>query len=303
MSSFSTRKSTPESTLQEVLSAENVSALPVVSSSMRADVLQHLHDALWQRYQDDVGYVKNVQRAVKEACGLTWHNDHIALRSLRRAGRPLGDGILPLARPFLALGYRVRAEYQFADVHLAAVYLSPDENLAPALAHEILPRVFISECDVSALPTSSQQILEKYDAILASRQQLTEAWQAWPDFFARPAASITDTELDQLHQDSQYAAWVMLFGNQVNHFTATTTDIDKTVQHLRDWQIPMKKQVEGNPASGLEQTATLAYPVEVSLHGGITRTYPYAYVEVAKRYGDFDGFLAPQARQLFEMTR
>ena len=31
--------------------------------------------------------------------------------------------------------------------------------------------------------------------------------------------------------------------------------------------------------------------------------WPYAYLEIAERNGGFDGFVAAQARQLFEMTR
>ena len=41
-------------------------------------------------------------------------------------------------------------------------------------------------------------------------------------------------------------------------------------------------------------------PVETT--DGNVQTFPYAYFEIAERRDGFDGFLAPQARQLFEMT-
>jgi hypothetical protein len=39
------------------------------------------------------------------------------------------------------------------------------------------------------------------------------------------------------------------------------------------------------------------------LKGGGTRSWPYAYFEIAQRAPGFDGFLGPQARALFDMTK
>jgi hypothetical protein len=64
----------------------------------------------------------------------------------------------------------------------------------------------------------------------------------------------------------------------------------------------MKDEIEGAPGAGLRQTATKAAPRRVKLRER-ERDWPYAYLEIAERNGGFDGFVAAQARQLFDMTR
>ena len=55
--------------------------------------------------------------------------------------------------------------------------------------------------------------------------------------------------------------------------------------------------------SPLRQTATQACAAPVALEGGGSRSWPYAYFEIAQRAPGFDGFLGPQARALFDMTK
>jgi hypothetical protein len=72
---------------------------------------------------------------------------------------------------------------------------------------------------------------------------------------------------------------------------------------MREAGVPMKADIEGAPGTHLRQTATHAAPLPVTLEGGGTRAWPYAYFEIAQRSGGFDGFLGPQARALFDMTK
>jgi hypothetical protein len=72
---------------------------------------------------------------------------------------------------------------------------------------------------------------------------------------------------------------------------------------MREAGVPMKSDIEGEPGSPLRQTATHAAPVSVRLADGRTRGWPYAYFEIAQRGPGFDGFLGPQARNLFDMTK
>ena len=78
----------------------------------------------------------------------------------------------------------------------------------------------------------------------------------------------------------------------------------------------MKGQIEGAPGSKLRQTATGAATTDVSVvvDGVPTKmTWSYAYFELAERNlcpdpetgkrVRFEGFLGPNAAQLFEMTR
>jgi hypothetical protein len=131
-------------------------------------------------------------------------------------------------------------------------------------------------------------------------------------------------DVEALNRHSQYAAWVLVHGYNVNHFTslinshqvASLNDIDKTVAALRSAGVPMKPDIEGQPGSKLRQTATEAVVIDVAVRDcGKAGQMPwtYAYFELAER-GDvrdaetgqscrFEGFLGPQATNLFEMTR
>ena len=77
----------------------------------------------------------------------------------------------------------------------------------------------------------------------------------------------------------------------------------------------MKKEIEGEPGSPLRQTATEAVIVDVPVthHGQpAVMARPYAYFEIAERgqvldpaggHARFEGFLGPQAANLFQMTK
>ena len=77
----------------------------------------------------------------------------------------------------------------------------------------------------------------------------------------------------------------------------------------------MKDEIEGAPGSILRQTATSAVLIDVDVREGTQSTkmpWTYAYFELAERgfvedangqKQRFEGFLGPQATQLFEMTR
>jgi hypothetical protein len=131
-------------------------------------------------------------------------------------------------------------------------------------------------------------------------------------------------DVESLNKTSQYAAWVLVHGYKVNHFTslinshgvAALDDIEKTVAALKSAGVPMKAEIEGERGSKLRQTATEAVTIDVAVHErGMPTTIPwtYAYFELAQRDTvvdpttgkkvRFEGFLGPQATNLFEMTR
>jgi hypothetical protein len=93
-------------------------------------------------------------------------------------------------------------------------------------------------------------------------------------------------------------------------------DIEKTIAALQKAGVPMKTEIEGERGSKLRQTATEAVKIDVDvLDKGIPAKMPwsYAYFELAQRDAvidpesgkrvRFEGFLGPQATNLFEMTR
>lgn len=286
-----------------------------------------LFDALWERYRERVPYVGVYERLVA-TLGARFVNDHIAFRTIALQ-QPL-VGILTISRIFEALGYRAAGCYRFEDKHLSSLHFQHP--------HPEFPKLFISELKTYELSRECQTILR--DVLATHRPTVTE------DFLARLAtadstdAALLDDTVRQFHElpwslpdkqavlrvnaESQYAAWVLVHGYQVNHFTTlinsqgveALSDIEKTIAALRQAGVPLKAEVEGAPGSKLRQSATEAAPSDVPVleHGRpATLRWPYAYFELAERgeitdpetgiRSRFEGFLGPQATQLFEMTR
>ncbi len=236
-----------------------------------------LLDTLWDRYAADQPYA----RRFVELSG-DFRNDHVAFRSLARAGGGVGSFV----RIFESLGWREAGTLEFPDVHLRAVHLSHPGNL---------PRVFVSELLADRLPPAAREIVLRLEPDPEPGSDLA----GW---FAAPRAAPSREDLETLDAVSQYASWLMSFGRRVNHFTAQVSDLEASVTRLRANLVPMKKQIEGAPDSPLRQTATAPSLIPVLLADGTHVERPYAYFEIAQRAPGFEGFLVPQARQLFEMT-
>jgi hypothetical protein len=305
----------------------------LAGDSRRDTFLAALLDRLWDRYRSRVPYVATYERLLAEA-GATFHNDHIAFRTL--GNQQPATGIQTLSRIFEALGYRAAGVYQFADKHLSAIhYQHPRAEFPklfiselkswelPADCREIIARSLASHRPPVAGETLSQ--LDTLDKERRSRDQEQTMLDGLCDqFWSLPWAHPIAEDVQRLNQASQYAAWVLVHGYQVNHFTALVNshgvdalrDLDRTVAALRGAGVPMKSEIEGQPGSKLRQTATEAVMCDVQVRrGGAVEAMPwsYAYFELAERnpFLDhatgqqvrFEGFLGDQATNLFEMTR
>ncbi|NTX05537.1 MULTISPECIES: DUF1338 domain-containing protein [Myxococcus] len=240
-----------------------------------------LLDLLWERYASEVPFA----RTFVQLSGGSFRNDHVALRSLARPG----GGIALFSRPFERLGWKPAGAYTFPDAHLSAIYLSHPAGL---------PRVFISELKSEELSPRARELLGTLPDDPPPPEDV-DALAAW--FCSPPPPS--EAALLELEKESQYGAWLLAFGRKVNHFTGSVDDVEVWQQRMRDAGVPMKADIEGAPGTSLRQTATQAAPLSVTLREGGRRPWPYAYFEIAQRAPDFDGFLGPQARALFDMTK
>ena len=291
----------------------------------------NLFDRLWEKFRSRVSYVNNYETLIQES-GASFFNDHIALRTFC-SQNPLA-GISSISRIFEALGYRAADCYNFEDKHLNAIYFQhPQPNF---------PKVFISELRTWELKPSSKHII--HGALKTHRTNLPESFLADLHHLETKSESSRESLLDEavefflelpwhlpeksdlieLNLDSQYAAWVLIHGYNVNHFTSLINshkvpaldDIEKTSKALLNSGVPMKKEIEGARGSKLRQTATEAVVIDVPvLENGKLTTMPwtYAYFELAQRdtFKDlgtgkllrYEGFLGPQATNLFEMTK
>lgn len=304
------------------------SAIPVATPRER--FVAELFDRLWERYRHRVSYVRDYERLLAAAGG-TFVNDHIAFRTL--ATQDPVDGIASLSRLFVALGYRPAGVYTFDDKHLDAIHLAPP--------HPAFPKLFLSELrtwelsrDVQeaigrtvrehrpAFPAELLAALSRLDDDASRREELLTAVTRAIEDLPWPVPEVADVRC--VNATSQYGAWVLVHGYNVNHFTTLINsqgvpqfaDLERTIAALRAAGVPMKSEIEGARGSKLRQSSTEAVVLDVPVReAGQPTTMPwtYAYFELAER-GDildpdtqrpvrFEGFLGAQATQLFEMTR
>jgi hypothetical protein len=298
--------------------------------SARERFLAQLFDALWDRYRQRVSYVQTYEQVIR-GCGATFFNDHIAFRTFATQ-QPLA-GIAMISRIFEALGYRAAGSYHFDDKQLSAIHFQH--------ANPQLPKLFISELRVWDLDAETQNTITNAvrshrPAIgrdtLTALSRLDQDDKAASELHSRvlrefhelPWLLPSREDVEKLNKTSQYAAWVLVHGYNVNHFTSLINShgvpqldtIEKTISALQKAGVPMKKEIEGDPGSKLRQSATEAVTIDVEVHerGRPTKMpWTYAYFELAQRDSmvdpatgkpsRFEGFLGPQATNLFEMTR
>ncbi|MEN9528550.1 MAG: hypothetical protein RI932_423, partial [Pseudomonadota bacterium] len=227
----------------------------------------------------------------------------------------------------------------------------PAEPSTPA--HLVLPKVFISELELSDFSPAFQACVKKYTSQLAASplaewrllyEELKTAGQessapsdvpprlletlksalvsylgsgpAWQ----RP--SFADYQL--LLNESEYAAWTLVFGAVPNHFTVSVHLMRRFASLSEFNEFLMNKLavamnasggkiVKGSPMVQLEQSATLAHKVPVLFQEGM-RQLPYAFVEFAFRHAHEDnvadglwgsyyqGFVTDNADKIFEST-
>jgi len=303
-------------------------AIPV--SSAREKFCAELFDILWDRYRQRVSYVQTYEKVIREAKA-TFVNDHIAFRTFATQ-QPL-EGIATISRIFEALGYRAAGSYHFEDKQLSAIHFQH--------ANQQFPKLFISELRVPELPPEARSVIAKAlkshrPAIgveaLAALAALDKNNQSGAELMPQVVSQFHDLpwilppreDVEKLNKTSQYAAWVLVHGYNVNHFTSLINshgvpaldDIEKTIAALSKAGVPMKKEIEGERGSKLRQSSTEAVMIDVDVHDrGMPAKMPwtYAYFELAQRdtvmdaatgkQVRFEGFLGPQATNLFEMTR
>lgn len=260
---------------------------------------QTIFDRLWEDYTKQNPDVKKVYDLFK-AEGEEVVNDHIAFRTFndRRVN------IEVLAKPFLRAGYIYKDSYEFKDKHLTARHyeFEPFKNA---------PRVFISQLKLEEMSSSLRNIaISSIDQIplnLLKSEELIFSGRTW----GAPSFQIYEA----LRRESEYAAWVYVYGFRANHFTVSVNHLQKynTIQKVNEF---LRKngfvlndsggEVKGSPAKRLEQSSIKAGILPVKFIEGIYEI-PSCYYEFARRYPDkagqlCSGFIAKSADKIFEST-
>jgi hypothetical protein len=116
-------------------------------------------------------------------------------------------------------------------------------------------------------------------------------------------------------EESEYAAWMYVYGFRANHFTINVNalsnfkNLEELNTYLKDnnWKMNGSGgEIKGTPAQLLEQSSTLADLCTINFDEG-AKEIPSCYYEFALRYpmenGElYQGFIAASADKIFEST-
>ncbi len=227
-------------------------------------------------------------------------NDHIAFRTFDHPK----VNIEVLSAIFKKLGYIEKGAYQFKEKHLFAKHYE-HKSIADA------PRVFISELILSAFSKDLQalihDIIKSVDPSIFKSDELLFKGRVWdlPEF----------SKYTALKNESEYAAWLYVFGFRANHFTVSVNHLTKldSIEKVNDF-LKFHKflindaggEIKGNPTELLEQSSIKSEIIKVQFKEGVF-DIPGCYYEFAKRYRSKDGklysgFIAKSADKIFEST-
>ena len=258
-----------------------------------------IFDLLWKDYTAENPHAREVFEAFS-SLGEEVVNDHIAFRTF---DDPRIDAAL-LATPFLEAGYVLKGEYTFESKHLFARHYELPGQLDA-------PRVFISQLITKDftpfLQNTVSEIVDQTPQTALNPKTLIYAGRVWqvPEF----------SVFEKLRQESEYAAWVYVWGFRANHFTVSVNHLkqlntlEKVNQFLKDKGFQLNTsggEIKGTPAELLEQSSTLAGTKAMAFKEGVFEV-PACYYEFARRYPDSDGqlysgFIAKSADKIFEST-
>ena len=254
---------------------------------------------LWEMHTQITPSALEIKHLFDATEGSELPNDHIALRTFQDQR----VGIKALEQVFTHSGYVAKDTYNFEAKKLFAQhYEHPD----PAM-----PKVFISELLLQEFSPFLQEtvntILNSVDFSKVSAAEMVK--------MGRPWGLASKETYDKLRDESEYAAWLYVFGYRANHFTVDLSEskafptLQKANTFLEEKGFTLNAsggKVKGTPEQLLEQSSVLADVIEVEFQEGIFKV-PSCYYEFAKRYkmpnGEFyGGFVAQSADKIFEST-
>lgn len=258
-----------------------------------------LFNTLWNDYIQISPSAKEI-RHLFEKQGEKVLNDHVAFRTFDAPE----VNIEQLAKVFRKVGYVEKGSYQFEAKRLFAKHFE-HESRGDA------PRVFISQLLSKEFSPFVQQTIEKCLAQVPKEAPETDNFVVSGRLWGTPSYAI----YQKLREESEYAAWLYVYGFRVNHFTININALKKyqTIEQVNDFL--EKNGYELNDSGGkikgtkeqlLQQSSTLAEIIPVQFQEGEYQI-PSCYYEFAIRYPDsngnrYSGFIAKSADKIFEST-
>lgn len=270
-------------------------------------ILDAFFTKLWQQYCVISPQAVDIHQLF-ESRGEVLVNDHVAFRTF--ADSHIGIDILE--DEVLALGYRHLDSYQFDVKKLDARCYVHDKSPT---------KIFISELRWQSLSAPSlaiiQDIVEQARSTLKSPlleqssrglSPLLSAGRLWklPNY----------ADYQTLAAESEYAAWLSVWGLRANHFTLfvnhlqNTPELSQVVALLQQQGYQLNDAggvIKGAPSDLLIQAATMADTCVVDFNDAGEQVISSCYYEFAQRFnqGDgalYQGFVPMSADKIFEST-
>ncbi len=232
--------------------------------------------------------------------GETVLNDHIAFRTFDDSR----VNIDVLSRVFIEHGYEEKGEYQFEEKHLYAKHFEHKTD-------KKAPRVFISQLKTKDFSKFLQDTVKSVVDNISDKDLKSDNLIFSGNIWGKPNY---ETYV-KLRDESEYAAWVYVYGFRANHFTVNINalekydTIEKVNQFLKDNDFKLNSsggEIKGTKEQLLQQSSIMANHISVEFTDGVY-SIPGCYYEFAQRYPDTDGklysgFIAKSADKIFEST-
>jgi len=258
-----------------------------------------LFNRLWQLYSiQNPSANKVFQLFTKE--GEIIENDHIAFRTFNDSRL----NIEILAKKFESVGYKVKDKYHFEEKKLRAIHY--ENEIIPNA-----PKVFISELILEKCSNFLQNTINDLINYIPAEKFETEDILFKGNIWGNPSYPI----YEKLREESEYAAWLYVYGFCPNHFTVSINSlkkydtIEKVNQFLKDNGFILNEsggEIKGTPEILLQQSSIMADIISINFIEGIYEI-PACYYEFALRFKDhygnlYNGFHAQSANKIFEST-
>jgi len=257
--------------------------------------LDDFYTLLWQQYIAICPQALSIHHLFERE-GEVLVNDHVAFRTF--ANSPISiDNLEP---EIFALGYQYFDSYQFKEKKLTArCYVHTDTPT----------KIFISQLHWHELNAGAQHIINKLiKSITVETQPTLCSGRLW----LLPSYQDYLTLLAQ----SEYAAWLTIWGLRANHFTLFInrlkiyTDLSEVVDLLLRHDYKLNSTggiIKGNKEQLLIQASTLADKQKVKFDDGLEQLITTCYYEFAERFEQtdgelFQGFVTTNADKIFEST-
>ena len=258
-----------------------------------------IFERFWNRYSTENPNAKRIYDLFTSRGEKVVH-DHIALRTFDDPRM----NIDVISRVFTDNGYEERGDYEFKVKKLRGKHF--EHRSDPAA-----PKVFISELLTDQFSDYLKTTIRGY------LNSLADSIYADPDLVYGGSVwgKISFATYNRLREESEYAAWLLVYGYRANHFAVKVNELKNfpTLQKVNDFVkengyllTTVGGEIYGTPEELLEQSATLAEIHPVEFTDGVYEI-PSCFYEFTLRYNQpdgkqYSGFIAANADKIFEST-